>query len=54
MISRVAPIPGVCAEHEWKVAPRLELFSAQSRPPCAVTIDRLTARPRPSPLSFVV
>ena len=36
------------------VAPPYGLFSAQSRPPWASTIDRDTAKPIPIPFSFVV
>ena len=36
------------------VAPRSGLFIPHSRPPCASTIVRLMANPRPSPSCFVV
>ncbi len=36
------------------LAPPSELFSAQSRPPCASTIERDTAKPIPIPFAFVV
>src|SRR3954453_7355077 len=38
----------------WKMAPPLGPFSAQSRPRCAVAMDRQIARPRPRPCSLVV
>jgi len=37
-----------------KVAPRSGLFSAQSRPPCASTMERLIASPMPIPVGLVV
>ena len=37
-----------------KTAPPAALFSAQIRPPCACTIDRLMASPIPRPPGFVV
>jgi hypothetical protein len=36
------------------LAPRFELFLAQSRPPCASTMERDTAKPIPIPFAFVV
>src|SRR5450631_4671993 len=44
-----------CADSvKWKVAPPLPLDDAHRRPPCAATICRQTARPRPRPCGLVV
>src|SRR4030095_15552245 len=45
--------PGVGSE-KWKVAPAIELSSAQMSPPCASMIDFEIARPMPIPDGFVV
>jgi hypothetical protein len=38
----------------WKLAPRTELFVAQTSPPWASMIDRAMASPMPIPAGFVV
>src|SRR5579862_5435134 len=38
----------------WKVTPEPRCEVAQSLPPCASTIERLMASPRPSPCGLVV
>jgi len=42
----IAALPGSV---KWNVAPRSEFAAAQIRPPCASTIERVMASPRPVP-----
>ena len=50
----VAGSGGQAGRVKENVAPRSGLFSAQIRPPCASTMERLIGNPIPIPVGFVV